>query len=81
MFLDMVPAPWPQIDFHGIYFFKAVFEIERQACGRGFNVGGELMGVSEGKTPFYQLGGGTEPAVGGCCAETCEDFEKHWYMY
>lgn len=74
MLLDVIPAPGPKIDFHGIYFFKAVFEIKWKACGRGFNVGGEVMGVSEGETPFYELGGGAETAVGGCCAEIREDF-------
>ena len=59
MFLDVVPAPWSKIDFHAVYFFKAVFEIEWKASGRGFNVGGEAVGVCESETPFYELGGGT----------------------
>ena len=28
MLLDVVLAPWSKIDFHGVYFLKAVFEIE-----------------------------------------------------
>ena len=38
MFLDVVLAPWSKIDFHGVYFFKPVFEIELQASRRGLNV-------------------------------------------
>ncbi len=38
MLLDVVPAPWSKVDFHGVYFFKAVFEIELQASRRGLNV-------------------------------------------
>ena len=59
MLLNVVLAPWSKIDFHGVYFFKAVFEIELQASRRGLNVCGESMGVSKSKTPFYKLGGGT----------------------
>ena len=75
MFLDVVSAPGSEIDFHGGYFFEAVLEIEWEASGRGFNVCGEEMGVCESKTPFYELGGGAEAAVGWGGAETCEDFE------
>lgn len=38
MLLYVVLAPGSQIDFHDVYFFKAVFEIEGKAAGRGFNV-------------------------------------------
>ena len=38
------------------------------------------MGVSESETPFYKLGGSTEPAVGRCCTETCENFDVLAYV-
>ena len=80
MFLDVVPAPWSEVDFHGGYFLEAVLEIEWEASGRGFNVGWEEMGVCESKTPFYELGSGTETAVGWGGAEACEDFEILVYV-